>query len=1165
MAVAIPEKIGIPTILGFNPKSQVHLDVRYQNNGVPYIDTDEVLRLLPMYQRALHLTVDIQGVEYWFDTDALDHLAPCNNTIMTSTDDSVTVTKTTNGYDLSVAKAELELYAANETELLACWDIAIASNKVTTIHITNDITFTATRQFINAYGSPSIKLEATQNRSFIANTFPFDINNITLTNIVFRTSSDHYFRVMGAVGSFYNCSWSDDVADTESNKKNIVLDGTITNGTGRIIVKQVTHVTQSYSTNVNFLLQPFIIENRCSVTGNLYIEILEMASLIDFNRFSRVLLTSTVSNCPFKVTGDESWFYAPAQQLPSTSTTPTNIASYASILKSASIDNLKAARLNLDNTGKTILGLDANDNIIKLEKDLISDSYDYWALKINNLPTINYGYLYNWYAITDTRNITNSGWHIPSQAELITLISYTGSYSTDTYSNDTMGGMLKESGTTHWDTPNTGADNALKLNIVASGFRLHNDGSYRSIRVGTGFMSTTDAGVDSYGEMMYCMAISYNKASISRARGYKKQGRDIRALKDSTTLTHGQTGTYTGNDGRVYKTICIGTQEWLSENLAETKYRDGSLIPEVTDSTAWVALTTGARCSYNNDESNAFNTEISNVNINSHDTLELIADGNISISLNDKQVTISSTGTSVTSYNDLTDKPIIPAQYTDADAIEAVDISNKEDIGVALQLTNDLATELTNQILDKEAIGVAAQLVSDLKGGVSTVGDTLKKLYDLIVSSYSEITVANITARNAYNITKLPTTIFVLDDGDSKWALYKATTTGTNATYVKISDPDMLNAVMDANAIRSALGITTLSGSNTGDNAVNSLYSGLATSKEDAGIAAGLIALLTKASVGLSNVDNTSDINKPVSTAQAAADAISKDRANHTGSQLASTISNFSTAVLAAAPAETSTTIKAALGISTLSGSNTGDQVLPTVASLGAEVTSNKVTSISVSSTDTQYPSAKLLYNQLAGKQASGTYLVAADITGKQDTSAKDASGGYAGMTLFKYNFKNLLNTFTSFLTNSNTAARTYTFPDKDGMIAMTSDLVGSSLQNRLVQIVTGRNTIVAGADKGSVFIPSEINNSKITRIECYLTTAGTTATTINIRKNGASYVLSTVCTIPANAKTSTGATAYVIDTANNTGLTDDVFSVEIISAGTNAAGLTVTLTFTKQ
>lgn len=54
---------------------------------------------------------------------------------------------------------------------------------------------------------------------------------------------------------------------------------------------------------------------------------------------------------------------------------------------------------------------------------------------------------------------------------------------------------------------------------------------------------------------------------------------------------------------------------------------------------------------------------------------------------------------------------------------------------------------------------------------------------------------------------------------------------------------------------------------------------------------------VTKAQVGLGNADNTSDVNKPVSTAQAAADsavqAFSIQRSNHTGTQTASTISDF--------------------------------------------------------------------------------------------------------------------------------------------------------------------------------------------------------------------------------------------------------------------------------
>ena len=51
-------------------------------------------------------------------------------------------------------------------------------------------------------------------------------------------------------------------------------------------------------------------------------------------------------------------------------------------------------------------------------------------------------------------------------------------------------------------------------------------------------------------------------------------------------------------------TIVIGTQQWMRENLDVLTYRNGDIIPQVTDPTAWAALTTGAWCYYNNDVAN---------------------------------------------------------------------------------------------------------------------------------------------------------------------------------------------------------------------------------------------------------------------------------------------------------------------------------------------------------------------------------------------------------------------------------------------------------------------------------------------------------------------------------------------------------------------------------
>lgn len=91
----------------------------------------------------------------------------------------------------------------------------------------------------------------------------------------------------------------------------------------------------------------------------------------------------------------------------------------------------------------------------------------------------------------------------------------------------------------------------------------------------------------------------------------------------------------------------------------------------------------------------------------------------------------------------------------------------------------------------------------------------------------------------------------------------------------------------------------------------------------------------------------------------------------------------------------------------------------------------------------------------------------------------KDATGGYAGLTLFKIDFKNAANTFTSFFTNSNTAARTYGFQNRDGTIADDTDL--ASKQNTItfgtgVQTALGINIGSAGAsvlNGGALGIPS--------------------------------------------------------------------------------------------
>jgi uncharacterized protein (TIGR02145 family) len=72
----------------------------------------------------------------------------------------------------------------------------------------------------------------------------------------------------------------------------------------------------------------------------------------------------------------------------------------------------------------------------------------------------------------------------------------------------------------------------------------------------------------------------------------------------SSTTTTTTTTTTTFCPNCIEHDVIIGTQTWTGCNLNVDRYRNGDLIPQVTDPTAWAALTTGAWCSYNNDNTN---------------------------------------------------------------------------------------------------------------------------------------------------------------------------------------------------------------------------------------------------------------------------------------------------------------------------------------------------------------------------------------------------------------------------------------------------------------------------------------------------------------------------------------------------------------------------------
>ena len=130
-----------------------------------------------------------------------------------------------------------------------------------------------------------------------------------------------------------------------------------------------------------------------------------------------------------------------------------------------------------------------------------------------------YGALYNWYAV-NTGKLCPTGWHVPSDAEWATLITYLG----DTTK---AGGKLKETGTTHWVSPNTGATNSTGFTALPGGSHYTNGVFYLNGKYGWYWGTTENTSSDAWH-----IYLQYNTSLIYRTAGSKGLGFSVRCLKD---------------------------------------------------------------------------------------------------------------------------------------------------------------------------------------------------------------------------------------------------------------------------------------------------------------------------------------------------------------------------------------------------------------------------------------------------------------------------------------------------------------------------------------------------------------------------------------------------------------------------------------------------------
>lgn len=107
-----------------------------------------------------------------------------------------------------------------------------------------------------------------------------------------------------------------------------------------------------------------------------------------------------------------------------------------------------------------------------------------------------YGYLYNGYAVNDTRNIAPEGWHVPSdddwkELEIFLGMAHNKADSTG-WRGELEGGRLKEEGTAHWDPPNEEAYDDLGFTALPGGYRA-SDGIFYGLRRNTNLWTSTEA------------------------------------------------------------------------------------------------------------------------------------------------------------------------------------------------------------------------------------------------------------------------------------------------------------------------------------------------------------------------------------------------------------------------------------------------------------------------------------------------------------------------------------------------------------------------------------------------------------------------------------------------------------------------------------------------
>ena len=131
-----------------------------------------------------------------------------------------------------------------------------------------------------------------------------------------------------------------------------------------------------------------------------------------------------------------------------------------------------------------------------------------------------YGALYSWYTV-NTGKLCPTGWHVPSKDEWTTLATYLGG-------EGVAGGKLKETGTSHWLSPNTGANNTSGFTALPGGYR-YTAGEFDFVGIDGFWWSANESNTG----WAYSRELDNDYPDFFEFNDPKKAGFSVRCLKDN--------------------------------------------------------------------------------------------------------------------------------------------------------------------------------------------------------------------------------------------------------------------------------------------------------------------------------------------------------------------------------------------------------------------------------------------------------------------------------------------------------------------------------------------------------------------------------------------------------------------------------------------------------